>query len=87
MNDKKGIGLRISEDLLKEFDKWLSLFLENGYEINRSDAISAIVSEYVERMEITAYMDSVKTSGYDLQLLIDDYYKDYSLTKRKRNGE
>lgn len=86
MKDKKGINLRISEDLLKEFDEWLSLFLENGYEINRSDAISAILSEYIEQMETTAHMESVKTSAYDLKLLIDYYYDDYNLVRRRSNG-
>lgn len=86
MKDKKGINLRISEDLLKEFDEWLSLFLENGYDINRSDAISAIVSDYVDQMEITAHMASVKTSAYDLELLIDYYYDDYNLVRRRSNG-
>lgn len=86
MKDKKGINLRISEDLLKEFDEWLSLFLEEGYEFNRSDAISAILSEYIEQMETTAHMQSVKTSAYDLKLLIDYYYDDYNLVKRRSNG-
>lgn len=86
MKDKKGINLRISEDLLKEFDEWLSLFLKEGYDINRSDAISAILSEYMEQMEATAHMQSVKTSAYDLKLLIDYYYDDYNLVKRRSNG-
>lgn len=86
MKDKKGINLRISEDLLKEFDEWLSLFLEKGYEFNRSDAISAILSEYIEQMETTAHMESVKTSAYDLKLLIDFYYDDYNLVRRRSNG-
>lgn len=86
MKDKKGINLRISEDLLKEFDEWLSLFLEEGYEFNRSDAISAILSEYIEQMETTAHMESVKTSAYDLKLLIDFYYDDYNLVRRRSNG-
>ena len=86
MKDKKGINLRISEDLLKEFDEWLSLFLEKGYEINRSDAISAILSEYIEQMETTAHMESVKTSAYDLKLLIDYYYNNYNLVRRRSNG-
>lgn len=86
MKDKKGINLRISEDLLKEFDEWLRLFVENGYEFNRSDAISAILNEYMERMETTAHMESVKTSAYDLKLLIDYYYDDYNLVKRRGNG-
>lgn len=86
MKDKKGINLRISEDLLKEFDDWLSLFLEKGYEINRSDAISAILSEYMDKMETTAHMASVKTSAYDLELLIDYYYDDYNLVRRRSNG-
>lgn len=86
MKDKKGINLRISEDLLKEFDEWLSLFLEEGYEFNRSDAISAILSEYIEQMETTAHMESVKTSAYDLKLLIDYYYDDYNLVRRRSNG-
>lgn len=86
MKDKKGINLRISEDLLKEFDGWLSLFLKEGYDINRSDAISAIVSEYMEQMDATADMQSVKTSAYDLKLLIDYYYDDYNLVKRRSNG-
>lgn len=86
MKDKKGINLRISEDLLKEFDEWLSLFLEKGYEINRSDAISAILSEYIDKMETTAHIESVKTSAYDLKLLIDYYYDDYNLVRRRSNG-
>lgn len=86
MKDKKGINLRISEDLLKEFDSWLSLFLEKGYDINRSDAISAILSEYIEQMETTAHMESVKTSAYDLKLLIDYYYDNYNLVRRRSNG-
>lgn len=86
MNDKYGINLRISEELLKEFDEWLSLFLEKGYEINRSDAISAILSEYMDKMETTAHMESVKTSAYDLKLLIDYYYDDYNLVRRRSNG-
>ena len=86
MKDKKGINLRISEDLLKEFDEWLSLFLEKGYDINRSDAISAILSEYIDKMETTAHIESVKTSAYDLKLLIDYYYDDYNLVKRRSNG-
>lgn len=86
MKDKKGINLRISEDLLKEFDEWLSLFLEEGYEFNRSDAISAILSEYIEQMETTAHMESVKTSAYDLKLLIDYYYNNYNLVRRRSNG-
>ena len=86
MKDKKGINLRISEDLLKGFDDWLSLFLEKGYEINRSDAISAILSEYIDKMETTAHMESVKTSAYDLKLLIDYYYDDYNLVRRRSNG-
>ena len=86
MKDKKGINLRISEDLLKEFDDWLSLFLEKGYEINRSDAISAILSEYIDKIETTAHMESVKTSAYDLKLLIDYYYDDYNLVRRRSNG-
>ncbi|DBA35496.1 TPA: hypothetical protein vir249_00051 [Ariesvirus gravis] len=86
MKDKKGINLRISEDLLKEFDDWLSLFLEKGYDINRSDAISAILSEYIEQMETTAHMESVKTSAYDLKLLIDYYYNNYNLVRRRSNG-
>lgn len=86
MKDKKGINLRISEDLLKEFDDWLSLFLEKGYEFNRSDAISAILSEYIGKMETTAHMESVKTSAYDLKLLIDYYYDDYNLVQRRSNG-
>lgn len=86
MKDKKGINLRISEELLKEFDDWLSLFLEKGYEFNRSDAISAILSEYVDQMETTAHMESVKTSAYDLKLLIDFYYDDYNLVRRRSNG-
>ena len=85
MKDKKGINLRISEELLKEFDDWLSLFLEKGYEINRSDAISAILSEYIDKMETTAHMESVKTSAYDLKLLIDYYYDDYNLVRRRSN--
>ena len=86
MKDKKGINLRISEELLKEFDDWLSLFLENGYEFNRSDAISAIVSEYMDKMETTAHIESVKTSAYDLKLLIDYYYDNYNLVRRRSNG-
>lgn len=86
MKDKKGINLRISEDLLKEFDDWLSLFLEKGCDINRSDAISAILSEYIEQMETTAHMESVKTSAYDLKLLIDYYYDNYNLVRRRSNG-
>lgn len=86
MKDKKGINLRISEELLKEFDDWLSLFLEKGYEINRSDAISAILSEYIDKMETTAHMESVKTSAYDLKLLIDYYYDDYNFVRRRSNG-
>ena len=86
MKDKKGINLRISEELLKEFYDWLSLFLEKGYEINRSDAISAILSEYIDKMETTAHMESVKTSAYDLKLLIDYYYDDYNLVRRRSNG-
>lgn len=86
MKNKKGINLRISEDLLKEFDDWLSLFLEKGYDINRSDAISAILSEYIEQMETTAHMESVKTSAYDLKLLIDYYYDNYNLVRRRSNG-
>ena len=86
MKDKKGINLRISEELLKEFDDWLSLFLEKGYEINRSDAISAILSEYIDKMETTAHMESVKTSAYDLKLLIDYYYDDHHLVRRRSNG-
>lgn len=86
MNEKKGINLRISEELLKEFDDWLSLFLEKGYEINRSDAISAILSEYIEQMETTAHIESVKTSAYDLKLLIDYYYDNYNLVRRRSNG-
>jgi metal-responsive CopG/Arc/MetJ family transcriptional regulator len=86
LKDKKGINLRISEDLLKEFDGWLSLFLEKGYDINRSDAISAILSEYIEQMETTAHMESVKTSAYDLKLLIDYYYNNYNLVRRRSNG-
>lgn len=86
MKDKKGINLRISEDLLKEFDEWLSLFLEKGYEINRSDAISAILSEYMSKIETTAHMESIKTSAYDLKLLIDYYYDDYNLVRRRSNG-
>lgn len=86
MQDKKGINLRISEELLKEFDDWLSLFLEKGYEINRSDAISAILSEYIDKMETTAHMESVKTSAYDLKLLIDYYYDDYNIVRRRSNG-
>lgn len=86
MKDKKGINLRISEDLLKEFDDWLSLFLEKGYEINRSDAISAILSEYINKMETTAHIESVKTSAYDLKLLIDYYYDNYNLVRRRSNG-
>lgn len=86
MKDKKGINLRISEELLKEFDDWLSLFLEKGYEINRSDAISAILSEYIDKMETTAHMESVKTSAYDLKLLIDYYYDEYNLVRRRSNG-
>ena len=86
MKDKKGINLRISGDLLKEFDDWLSLFLEKGYEINRSDAISAILSEYIDKIETTAHMESVKTSAYDLKLLIDYYYDDYNLVRRRSNG-
>lgn len=86
MNDKKGINLRISEDLLKEFDDWLSLFLEKGYKINRSDAISAILSDYIDQMETTAHMESVKLSAYDLKLLIDTYYDDYNLVRRRSNG-
>lgn len=86
MKDKKGINLRISEELLKEFDDWLSLFLKKGYEINRSDAISAILSEYIDKMETTAHIESVKTSAYDLKLLIDYYYDDYNLVRRRSNG-
>lgn len=86
MNEKKGINLRISEELLKEFDDWLSLFLEKGYEINRSDAISAILMEYIDKMETTAHIESVKTSAYDLKLLIDYYYDDYNLVRRRSNG-
>ena len=86
MKDKKGINHRISEDLLKEFVEWLSLFLEKGYDINRSDAISAILSEYIDKMETTAHIESVKTSAYDLKLLIDYYYDDYNLVKRRSNG-
>lgn len=86
MKDKKGINLRISEELLKEFDDWLSLFLEKGYEINRSDAISAILSEYIDKMETTAHIESVKTSAYDLKLLIDYYYDNYNLVRRRSNG-
>lgn len=86
MKDKKGINLRISEDLLKEFDEWLSLFLKEGYGFNRSDAISAILNEYMEQMETTAHMESVKTSAYDLKLLIDYYYDDYNLVRRRSNG-
>lgn len=86
MNEKKGINLRISEELLKEFDDWLSLFLEKGYEINRSDAISAILSEYIDKMETTAHIESVKTSAYDLKLLIDYYYGNYNLVRRRSNG-
>lgn len=86
MKDKKGINLRVSEDLLKEFDEWLSLFLKEGYEFNRSDAIAAILNEYMERMETTAHMESVKTSAYDLKLLIDYYYDDYNLVRRRSNG-
>lgn len=86
MKDKKGINLRISEDLLKEFDEWLSLFLEKGYEINRSDAISAILSEYIDKMETTAHIESVKTSAYDLKLLIYYYYDNYNLVRRRSNG-
>lgn len=86
MKDKKGINLRISEELLKEFDEWLSLFLEKGYDINRSDAISAILSEYMDKMETTAHMESVKTSAYDLKLLIEYYYDDYNLVRRRSNG-
>ena len=86
MKDKKGMNLRISEELLKDFDDWLSLFLEKGYEINRSDAISAILSEYIDKMETTAHMESVKTSAYDLKLLIDYYYDDYNLVRRRSNG-
>lgn len=86
MKDKKGINLRISEDLLKEFDEWLSLFVENGYEFNRSDAISAILSAYMGQMEATAHMVSVKTSAYDLEVLIDIYYDDYNLVRRRSNG-
>lgn len=86
MKDKKGINLRISWDLLKEFDDWLSLFLEKGYDINRSDAISAILSEYIDKMETTAHMESVKTSAYDLKLLIDYYYDNYNLVRRRSNG-
>lgn len=86
MNEKKGINLRISEDLLKEFDDWLSLFLENGYEINRSDAISAILSAYIGQMEATAHMESVKTSAHDLEVLINIYYIDYNLVRRRSNG-
>lgn len=86
MKDKKGINLRISEELLKEFDDWLSLFLEKGYDINRSDAISAILSDYVWRMETTAHTQSVKTSAYDLKLLIAYYYDDYNLVRRRSNG-
>lgn len=86
MKDKKGINLRISEELLKEFDDWLSLFLEKGYEFNRSDAISAILSEYIDKMETTAHIESVKTSAYDLKLLIDYYYDDYNLVRRRSNG-
>lgn len=86
MKDKKGINLRISGDLLKEFDDWLSLFLEKGYDINRSDAISAILSEYIDKMETTAHMESVKTSAYDLKLLIDYYYDNYNLVRRRSNG-
>ena len=86
MKDKKGINLRISEDLLKEFDDWLSLFLEKGYEFNRSDAISAILSEYIDKMETTAHIESVKTSAYDLKLLIDYYYDNYNLVRRRSNG-
>lgn len=86
MKEKKGINLRISEELLKEFDEWLSLFLKEGYEFNRSDAISAILNEYMERMETTAHMESVKTSAYDLKLLIDYYYDNYNLVKRRGNG-
>lgn len=86
MKDKKGINLRISEDLLKEFDDWLSLFLEKGYEINRSDAISAILSEYIDKIETTAHIESVKTSAYDLKLLIDYYYDNYNLVRRRSNG-
>ncbi len=86
MNEKKGINLRISEELLKEFDDWLSLFLEKGYEINRSDAISAILSEYIDKMETTAHIESVKTSAYDLKLLIDYYYDNYNLVRRRSNG-
>jgi len=86
LKDKKGINLRISEELLKEFDDWLSLFLEKGYEINRSDAISAILSEYIDKMETTAHIESVKTSAYDLKLLIDYYYDDYNLVRRRSNG-
>lgn len=86
MKDKKGINLRISEDLLKEFDEWLSSFLKEGYEFNRSDAIAAILNEYMERMETTAHMESVKTSAYDLKLLIDYYYDDYNIVRRRSNG-
>lgn len=86
MKDKKGITLRISEDLLKEFDEWLSLFLEKGYKFNRSDAIAAILNDYMEQMETTAHMESVKLSAYDLKLLIDFYYDYYNLVKRRGNG-
>lgn len=72
--------------MLKEFDDWLSLFLEKGYEFNRSDAISAILSEYIDKMETTAHMESVKTSAYDLKLLIDYYYDNYNLVRRRSNG-
>lgn len=57
-----------------------------GYEINRSDAISAILSEYIDKMETTAHIESVKTSAYDLKLLIDYYYDDYNLVRRRSNG-
>lgn len=77
---KKGICVRISDDLIDELDYWVQSFHDENLAINRSDLIAVLLVGGLERLETDlSEMSNLQVLAQDMAVCLKDYYKEYEL--------
>lgn len=85
-NPKKGVNLRISEDLLKEIDGIVQMCHDYDFPVNRSDLISTFLYSYVNSYNVSDVVDGEATTVKHLKEGCEQYYKEYDLSRRREDG-
>lgn len=80
------MNVRLAEGLLEELDEWVQLCHDEKLLINRSDLIAIILQQAFQDFAETVSEYRMEYFIHMLVCNLEDYYMDYDLSVRRKNG-